>query len=968
MSDFCRLPNCHAFHQYAILTLVIGPRGPLPLRRMTAHWVVLAAAALTTLLAAGFGAALAVYAAKALPQGVRHDLAVASGTSLAATTDLSAADARTTTAAFRSAVGTALPGVPFALWSATWSPPLGMVGGALPATTAIIPAKSTPLLEAAALGDITRHAVLVDGGWPGAPGGTSPGGTGPGGTGAGGTAQRNVIPAALPATAAALLHVHVGDLLRLQDRDSGKRLAFLVTGLFAERQLPGIAAAYWQLDSVPASGAGSAGGFTTFGPLVVDQAAFGKQLTEFDATWVAQPDMAAFTDTQLSAAAADLAALQDSLANSDLLSGTQLTTQLPAVLAAAGSNLAVARSLLAISGLQLIVLATVALLAAARLLAAQREAETTLLIARGATWWQLTRLTAAEVVPLSAVMALGGAAAGRWLAGLLGGTLHDGGIDLRSASTWLDALGVAAGITVLSVGALLFPVLRSGRAARTRHGRAAVLAGATRAGADLGLIALAVLAGWQLRRYSAVSLTTGSLTTGSANPAAAPASIDPVLALAPALALAGGTVVMLRLLPAAARAADRLAASGRGLTASLAGWQFSRQPLRQGGAALLLVMAVATGTLALAQHQSWRASAADQSADAAGADVRVDLAIPSATAGTGPVSRVAGVRAAMAVSVTLALPANVVALDAASAPRVALLRDDQASVPPQQLFRLLAQNRSTRGQSAQGQSTRGQPGTGFAAVPAIATKAFDDANGTGVGAVIAATIGGISVPVRVVAEAASFPTVSGGELIMDFSTLQVFLAAHQGNPLNISQWWLATSGGQVPAGLAGALPPGATVTSRAALSAAITGDPLSAAPQQALLAMAVAAALLAITGFWVSIAANVRQRRAESALLAALGVGQRSAAAQLFAEKLLLSVPSAVLGLLLGGLVARLLVPAVTLTTSAQVPVPAPATLLDLPLTVTLAAVVAIGPALAAALVVFRRPDPAAQLRAAEAA
>ena len=86
----------------------------------------------------------------------------------------------------------------------------------------------------------------------------------------------------------------------------------------------------------------------------------------------------------------------------------------------------------------------------------------------------------------------------------------------------------------------------------------------------------------------------------------------------------------------------------------------------------------------------------------------------------------------------------------------------------------------------------------------------------------------------------------------------------------------------MPPGLARALPPGSAVISTAALAATVTGDPLAAAPQQALLALAVAAALLAITGFWVSIAADVRQRRAENALLAALGVGQRSAAARSF--------------------------------------------------------------------------------------
>ena len=67
------------------MRLVIHPRGPLPVRRMTAHWVVLAAAALTTLVAAAVGAALAAFAGQSLPQAVRHDLAVAPGTSLVVT-------------------------------------------------------------------------------------------------------------------------------------------------------------------------------------------------------------------------------------------------------------------------------------------------------------------------------------------------------------------------------------------------------------------------------------------------------------------------------------------------------------------------------------------------------------------------------------------------------------------------------------------------------------------------------------------------------------------------------------------------------------------------------------------------------------------------------------------------------------------------------------------------------------------
>ena len=77
-------------------------------------------------------------------------------------------------------------------------------------------------------------------------------------------------------------------------------------------------------------------------------------------------------------------------------------------------------------------LATAALIAIARLLSAQREGETALLTARGATRWQLAGLTAAEVIPLSVLAALLGGAAGVWLARVLGSTL-DGAVPATAA-------------------------------------------------------------------------------------------------------------------------------------------------------------------------------------------------------------------------------------------------------------------------------------------------------------------------------------------------------------------------------------------------------------------------------------------------------------------------------------------------------------------------------------------------------
>ena len=99
---------------------------------MTAHWVVLAAVALTTLVAAVVGAALAAFAGQALPHAVRHELTTASGTSIAATAPVSGSGAAAqATATLRTAIGAALPGIPFAFWQASWSDPLGFAPGTL---------------------------------------------------------------------------------------------------------------------------------------------------------------------------------------------------------------------------------------------------------------------------------------------------------------------------------------------------------------------------------------------------------------------------------------------------------------------------------------------------------------------------------------------------------------------------------------------------------------------------------------------------------------------------------------------------------------------------------------------------------------------------------------------------------------------------------------------------------------------
>jgi hypothetical protein len=1072
---------------------------------MNAHRLVIVAAALTVAVAAALATALITFSGQALPRAVRHDLTHATGTSLVIRGNANNSQAAQYTSLLPGKISTALDGTPFAFYRGYWSDPLGFVPGARP-----VPPGGThtvQIAEAATLDAVAAHAVLVSGHWPGGQ-------------------VSGPIPAALPASAAALLHVTTGDVLQMRDRISGHPVRFVVTGLYRPRQ---VSEPYWGLNDVELSGSSTLSGFTTYGPLTVPSWAFAGPLPVNGGSWLAVPRTASLPADRLRVIAENVNGLRDALAQAVTLPDLILTTGLPSVLNGTASNLDVARSLLAICAVLLFLLAAAALLAVARLLAGQREGESAMLTARGANRWQLVRLAAAEAVPLCVLCAVAGALAGVGLARLLAGT--------GAAGVGWTAFEVAAAVAAGALVITLVPVVSivTPGTARARRGRQTAIAGVTRAGADLALVLLAVVAGWELRHYSAVSAG-----------AAGNFGVDPVIVAAPALALAGGTVLALRLLPAGGKAGDLLAARGRRLTAAMASWHISRLPIRQGGAALLIVLAVATGTLALSQRQSWTRSVGDQAAFTAGADVRVQTSQPLTAGQAAALTGTPGVRHAMPVA-SFDQPATngvTMAIGADQAANVTLLRPDQAALPAAALFgkirtagpppgvtlpgrgagfrlnarlgpaalrlrtaavtvsvedaedvvyelgagSLPADGRNhlltvslgssaaiyplrltgvtvtytlpaTRprepavfildgvsgaagasGTALPGSALRGwpavassaelagvrqtlgtagpsgtpavsshsaagnalavtfSPGYGLAAsdfpgtapsdisgqlaltpaapavIPGLATRRFLAASNTSVGSTVQTNIDGAIISVKIMAAVSSFPTVTGngGGLIVNLGDLQSVLVGASLEPAPVTQWWLATAGSPgappgVPPGLAGRLPPGSAVTSSSGIASGLLADPLSTVPQQGLLAVAIAAAVLAITGFCVSIAAGIRQRRAETALLAALGVAPRAAAGQLCLEKLMLSVPSALAGLVLGVVLAELLVPAITLTRAATKPVPPVLIEFGWSQTLPLALAVAVLPVLAAAFTIARRPDAAAELRAAEA-
>ena len=95
------------------------------------------------------------------------------------------------------------------------------------------------------------------------------------------------MPAAAPAAVASRLRLAPGDVLALRDRDTGARIRLRITGIFRPIRP---SSPYWRLTPSGAGGAVRSGTFVTYGPLIVDPAAFSRgHLTVGGASWLVLP-------------------------------------------------------------------------------------------------------------------------------------------------------------------------------------------------------------------------------------------------------------------------------------------------------------------------------------------------------------------------------------------------------------------------------------------------------------------------------------------------------------------------------------------------------------------------------------------------------------------------------------------------------------------------------------------------------
>lgn len=462
---------------------------------------------------------------------------------------------------------------------------------------------SVDLAQLRAVVGIDDHSELLEGTWPAIS--TSP------------------VETVVSQSTAELLALEVGDRLELVNRrDEARSVDLELVGIYQPEDRT---RQFWSEDELESSGVVETRGFRTFGPFIVDESVLAAITPRATATWRAHPDFATLEVGETSRIQGQVAglsrALNDALAVVDE-SGTRFSefsvdTGLDRLLSGTGRSLTVTRSSVLALLIQLAILAGYALALTAGLLVEARGTETTLLRARGASPGHLTAVASFEGILVTIPVALAAPWLAAWtLEALVSfGPLAPTGLDVAPTVTTESRLIVllAAAAAVL---ALVWPVWRSARSlsgSNSRQRRQRARSTAQRAGVDIALAGLAVLAFWQLQ---SVGPQVSSTIQGRFG-------VDPILIAAPTVGLLAGSVLALRIVPLLARLAERFAAGGRGSVPALSAWQVARRPLRYARSALLLIMAVAIGFFASAYSSTWLDSQRDQADFQVGADLRV---------------------------------------------------------------------------------------------------------------------------------------------------------------------------------------------------------------------------------------------------------------------------------------------------------------------------------------------------------
>lgn len=479
------------------------------------------------------------------------------------------------------------------------------------------------------LTDAERRTSLVDGAWA--------------------SDDRSVVA---PEAARTVVGLAIGDELVVQTTRGD--VALRISGFYrlaeASAQAP---AEQWAID--PLQGGGAHIGFAkpgqrsyepvvAIGPLLAAPGTLeARDVSAAFAETIFRPDFTAVDESALSP-------LRERLVDADVsfssavgrqATTVALTTELPQTLDAVGGGILVTRTVVAVSGVLLALLAVTALVQVARLMTESGIVDRRLMRSRGASPAQVGALVGLEAVSVAIVTALVAPGLGALVYQAMAAVPAMRAARMpATASIPLAAWLVAAGVAVVFVAIVSAPLLvRRGAEAefdaeQDSAARAGRLAPLMRSGLDLAVIAVAVVAALQLFRLQ------GTVREGTLG-------VDPIAAVAPAIVLLGAVLLCLRLMPLVSAAAERRSRRARGAASALASWELARRARSSIAAVLLVAVTLAVGIFSVSFLETWRQSQADQAAFAVGPPVRLvaDGRAPSeqaealavgATSGTSP--------------------------------------------------------------------------------------------------------------------------------------------------------------------------------------------------------------------------------------------------------------------------------------------------------------------------------------------
>jgi putative ABC transport system permease protein len=422
----------------------------------------------------------------------------------------------------------------------------------------------------------------------------------------------------------------------------------------------------------------------------------------------------------------------------------------------------------------------------------------------------------------------------------------------------LVAAAIVALVGAVLVVATLLPAVRGTALAppSSRRTSGANAISRRRTVLEATLIAMAIAAAWLLRERS----VTGAGGAGAVG-------VDPLVAVAPALAGVAAGLVAVRVLPLPLALLTRAAASGRGIVAALGLRRATRGAA--GGAVLLVLVATAI----VGAFSSAALLQLARSADAvAWHDVGAPFLISSRGgvlgANVDPLSTGAedatGAYRAVVSAGSLGLAVRLLALDPAAYRRVTAGLPVDAEIP----FGLLpAGARSS------------EP------LPALVSNALVAARGgVSIGGTFTAVIAGRPTQLRAVAATDAFPTLDPDEAFAVVSRPQ--LEAARGSPIPTTDLFVrapnaaAASLGDLVARQAS----GATIVGESATAASIRDAPIARTVRTGVAVAAFVAAGYAALAVVAALALAASGRAAETAILRMFGLTRRDAVGTLVAE------------------------------------------------------------------------------------